>query len=67
MTGEAFENASSPSPGTPLFLSLFHLAHGLLLSYSCLQLLDFHHPGVLLSTVLRSQKIVTEIRKSTCV
>ena len=61
MTGEAYENACSPSPGTPLFVSLFHLVHGLLLSYSCLQLLVFHHPGVLLSTVLKSQKIATEI------
>jgi hypothetical protein len=63
MFGETFENGSYmyPSSGPPLLNSFLYLLHGLLLSYHCIEALNFHHPGVLLGIFLSSPQYVTKI------
>ena len=59
--GESFDSSSiHPTDIPPLFPSLY-LFLGMLLSYSCLKMVKFHHPGFFLNMVFKSKRFVTSI------
>ena len=59
--GENFDASYKQTTEMPLFFPIFYLCLGLLWSYPALKLLEFHHPGFLLSVFFRSKRFVTSI------
>lgn len=59
--GENFDATSNNTTGIPMFFPVIYLLLGLMLAYSCVKMVEFHHPGFLFSMVLRSKRFVTSI------
>ena len=59
--GESFDASSIHPTDIPLLFPALYLFLGMLLSYSCLKMVKFHHPGFFLSMVLKSKRFVTSI------
>ena len=57
--GENFDATSNNTTG--MFFPVIYLLLGLMLAYSCVKMVEFHHPGFLFSMVLRSKRFVTSI------
>lgn len=59
--GENFDATFNNTTDIPLFFPVIYLLLGLMLAYSCVKMVEFHHPGFLFSMVLRSKRFVTSI------
>lgn len=60
--GETFDADSRHSLEMPLVFPILHLCFGVLaISYPCAKMVELHHPGFLLSMVLRPKRFVTTI------
>ena len=59
--GESFDASSIHSTDLPLLFPALYLFLGMLLSYSCLKMVKFHHPGFFFSMVFKSKRFVTSI------
>ena len=59
--GESFDASSIHPTDIPLLFPALYLFLGMLLSYSYLKMVKFHHPGVFLSMVFKSKRFVTSI------
>lgn len=59
--GESFDASSIHATDLPLLFPALYLFLGMLLSYSCLKMVTFHHPGFFLSMVFKSKRFVTSI------
>ena len=59
--GENFDASSRDPIEMPLVFPFLYIILGIMLGYSCLQSIEFQHPGSLLSLVLRSKRFVISI------
>ena len=59
--GENFDASSIHPTDLPLLFPAVYLFLGMLLSYSCLKMVNFHHPGFFFSMVFKSKTFVTSI------
>ena len=59
--GESFDASSIHPTDFPLLFPALYLFLGMLLSYSCLKMVNFHHPGFFFSMVFKSKTFVTSI------
>ena len=59
--GESFDASSRDPIEMPLVFPFLYIILGIMLGYSCLQSIEFQHPGSLLSLVLRSKRFVISI------
>ena len=59
--GESFDASSIHPTDLPLLFPALYLFLGMLLGYSCLKMVKFHHPDFFFSMVFKSKRFVTSI------
>ena len=59
--GENFDASSRHSAEIPLLCLVLYIFIGILFSYPCVKMVEFHHPGFLFSMVFKSTRLVASI------